>query len=106
MVNTFKVRRDLIIDGLNSIDHIICDIPKGAFYVFPDISYYLNKSYKNKIIKSAYDLSMILLEEEYIVTVSGESFGAPNNIRFSYATSEENIRQLINRLKSIFHLIK
>ena len=106
MVNTFKVRRDLIIDGLNSIDHIICDIPKGAFYVFPDISYYLNKSYKNKIIKSAYDLSMILLEEEYIVTVSGESFGAPNNIRFSYATSEETIRQLINRLKSIFHLIK
>ena len=62
--------------------------------------------YKNKIIKSAYDLSMILLEEEYIVTVSGESFGTPNNIRFSYATSEENIRQLINRLKSIFHLIK
>ncbi len=106
MVNTFKVRRDLIIDGLNSIDHIICDTPKGAFYVFPDISYYLNKSYKNKIIKSAYDLSMILLEEQYIVTVSGESFGAPNNIRFSYATSEENIRQLIDRLKSIFHLIK
>tara|TARA_B100001287_G_scaffold53809_1_gene42476 strand:- start:8484 stop:9668 length:1185 start_codon:yes stop_codon:yes gene_type:complete len=106
MINTFKVRRDLIIDGLNSIDHIICDTPKGAFYVFPDISYYLNKSYKNKIIKSAYDLSMILLEEQYIVTVSGESFGAPNNIRFSYATSEENIRQLIDRLKSIFHLIK
>ena len=106
MVNTFKVRRDLIIDGLNSIDHIICDTPKGAFYVFPDISYYLNKSYKNKIIKSAYDLSMILLEEQYIVTVSGESFGAPNNIRFSYATSEKNIRQLIDRLKSIFHLIK
>ena len=106
MVNTFKVRRDLIIDGLNSIDHIICDTPKGAFYVFPDISYYFNKSYKNKIIKSAYDLSMILLEEQYIVTVSGESFGAPNNIRFSYATSEKNIRQLIDRLKSIFHLIK
>ena len=106
MINTFKVRRDLIIDGLNSIDHIICDTPKGAFYVFPDISYYLNKTYKNKIIKSAYDLSMILLEEQYIVTVSGESFGAPNNIRFSYATSEENIRQLIDRLKSIFHLIK
>ena len=106
MVNTFKVRRDLIIDGLNSIDHIICDTPKGAFYVFPDISYYLNTSYKNKIIKSAYDLSMILLEEQYIVTVSGESFGAPNNIRFSYATSEENILQLIDRLKSIFHLIK
>lgn len=106
MINTFKVRRDLIIDGLNSIDHIICDTPKGAFYVFPDISYYLNKSYKNKIIKSAYDLSMILLEEQYIVTVSGESFGSPNNIRFSYATSEENIRQLIDRLKSIFHLIK
>ena len=106
MVNTFKVRRDLIIDGLNSIDHIICDTPKGAFYVFPDISYYLNKSYKNKIIKSAYDLSMILLEEQYIVTVSGESFGAPNNIRFSYATSEDVIHEMLDRFKTILSLVK
>jgi aspartate aminotransferase len=106
MVTTFKTRRDLILDGLTSVDHILCDTPKGAFYVFPDISYYLNKSYKNKIIKSANDLSMLLLEEQYIVTVSGESFGASNNIRFSYATSDEVIHKMIDRFNSIVSLIK
>ncbi len=106
MITTFKTRRDLILDGLTSVDHILCDTPKGAFYVFPDISYYLNRSYKNKIIKSANDLSMLLLEEQYIVTVSGESFGASNNIRFSYATSDEVIHKMIDRFNSIVSLIK
>ena len=106
MVTTFKTRRDLILDGLTSVDNIICDTPKGAFYVFPDVSHYLNKSYKDKVIKSANDLSMILLEEKYIVTVSGESFGAPNNIRFSYATSEDIINKMLDRLKTILSLVK
>ena len=106
MVTTFKTRRDLILDGLKSVDNILCDTPKGAFYVFPDVSYYLNKSYKDKIIKSANDLSMILLEEKYIVTVSGESFGAPNNIRFSYATSDDVIHKMLDRFKTILSLVK
>ena len=106
MVNTFKTRRDLILDGLTSVDNILCDTPKGAFYVFPDVSHYINKSYKDKVIKSANDLSMILLEEKYIVTVSGESFGAPNNIRFSYATSEDVIHKMLDRFKTILSLVK
>jgi len=106
MVNTFKTRRDLILDGLTSVDNILCDTPKGAFYVFPDVSHYINKSYKDKVIKSANDLSMILLEEKYIVTVSGESFGAPNNIRFSYATSEDVIHEMLDRFKTILSLVK
>ena len=106
MVTKFKTRRDLILDGLTSVDNILCDTPKGAFYVFPDVSHYINKSYKDKVIKSANDLSMILLEEKYIVTVSGESFGAPNNIRFSYATSEDVINKMLDRFKTIFSLVK
>lgn len=106
MVTKFKTRRDLILDGLTSVDNILCDTPKGAFYVFPDVSDYINKSYKDKVIKSANDLSMILLEEKYIVTVSGESFGAPNNIRFSYATSEDVIHKMLDRFKTILSLVK
>jgi len=106
MVTKFKTRRDLILDGLTSVDNILCDTPKGAFYVFPDVSHYINKSYKDKVIKSANDLSMILLEEKYIVTVSGESFGAPNNIRFSYATSEDVIHKMLDRFKTILSIVK
>ena len=106
MVNKFKIRRDFILNGLNEIDHITCDTPKGAFYVFPDISYFLNKKYKNNIIKSSSDLSMILLKEKFIVTVAGDCFGSSNNIRFSYATSEDIIYQMLQGLKSLLSIIK
>jgi len=106
MVSIFQKRRDLIIKGLNNIDHIICDQPKGAFYVFPDISYFLNKTYKGQLISSANDLSMLLLNEKFIVTVSGDSFGSPNNIRFSYATSDEIIHKMLERLEAVLSLIK
>ena len=106
MVSIFQKRRDLIIDGLNNINNIICDQPKGAFYVFPDISYFLNKTYKGQLINSANDLSMLLLNEKFIVTVSGDSFGSPNNIRFSYATSDEIIHKMIERLEAVLSLIK
>jgi len=106
MVSIFQKRRDLIIKGLNNINHIICDQPKGAFYVFPDISYFLNKTYKGQLISSANDLSMLLLNEKFIVTVSGDSFGSPNNIRFSYATSDEIIHKMLERLEAVLSLIK
>ena len=57
MVTKFKTRRDLILDGLTSVDNILCDTPKGAFYVFPDVSHYINKTFKDKVIKSANDLT-------------------------------------------------
>ena len=106
MVNIFKTRRDIIVKGLKSINNVECDIPKGAFYVFPNISYFLGKTYKGKKIRSANDLSMLLLNEKFIVTVSGESFGSPSNIRFSYATSEEIISKMLDRLSSVLSLIK
>ena len=106
MVSIFQKRRDLIIKGLNNINHIICNQPKGAFYVFPDISYFLNKTYKGQLINSANDLSMLLLNDKFIVTVSGDSFGSPNNIRFSYATSDEIIHKMLERLEEVLSLIK
>ena len=106
MASIFKKRRELIIEGLNSIDGIICDEPKGAFYVFPNISTFLNKNYQNITINSSNDLSMLLLEKTFVVTVAGECFGAPGNIRFSYATSDEIILQMIDRIKPILHSIK
>lgn len=106
MIEIFKTRRDLIINGLKVIKHIKCDVPKGAFYVFPNFSYFLNKSYKGKIINNINDLSMLLLNEKYIVTVSGDSFGSPNNIRFSYATSEDIIHKMLKRLELLLSLVK
>jgi len=106
MVNIFKKRRDLILDGFNTIQNITCDIPKGAFYVFPNISYFLNKSYKGNMIHTSSDLSMLLLKEQHIVTVAGDCFGAPSNIRFSYATSENTISKMIDKTQALFALIK
>ena len=106
MVEIFKIRRELILDGLNSIDGLTCDRPKGAFYVFPNISYFINKSYEDILIKSSYDLSKLLLEKTFVVTVAGDSFGSNNNIRFSYAASENAITQMIERIRPIFSLIK
>jgi aspartate aminotransferase len=106
MIEIFKTRRDLIINGLKAIKHIKCDVPKGAFYVFPNFSYFLNMSYKGKIINNVNDLSMLLLNEKYIVTVSGDSFGSPNNIRFSYATSEDIIHKMLKRLELLLSLVK
>ena len=106
MAKIFNHRRHLIVNGLNAIDYINCEMPNGAFYVLPDISYFLNKTYNETLIKSASDLSLLLLNEKHIVTVSGDSFGAPNNIRFSYATSEEVINNTLIGLRDFFTLIK
>ena len=91
MKKAFHVRRDLIVDRLNSMDGVTCDIPGGAFYVFPNFKEIINRNVSGNNIKSALDLCMMLLEKKLVVSVSGESFGADNNIRFSYATSEEVI---------------
>jgi len=101
MKEAFKVRRDLIVKRLNAIDGISCDTPGGAFYVFPDISNLINRNVSGKIIKSALDLCLILLETKSVVSVAGNSFGSNNNIRFSYATSEDIINEAMDRLEAI-----
>ncbi len=98
MVDEFHKRRDLVIDLLSKIEGIKINVPKGAFYVFPDISHYFNKTIKGKNIKNASDFSMFLLEEANVATVAGDSFGAPECIRISYAASQQNLIEAISRI--------
>ena len=100
MVDEFKDRRKLIIDLLSEIEGFKLNQPMGAFYVFPDISYFFGKTIKNKIIENASDFAIFLLEESHVATVTGDAFGSPNNIRISYAASKEQIKKAISRIKS------
>ena len=100
MVEIFKFRRNLILEEIKKNDKITCKTPNGAFYVFPNLSYYLGSRDSNgKIMKSSEELSLYILNETGVVTVAGQSFGVNDNIRISYATSEDIIKkaiQLIN----------
>ena len=99
MVDAFKERRKLILGLLSEIPGFKTNEPEGAFYVFPDISYYFGKTLKGKTINSAQDFAIFLLEEAGVATVTGEAFGDPNCIRISYAASEENIKEAMSRIK-------
>ena len=98
MVDEFKSRRDIVLELLGKIEGIKLNIPDGAFYVFPDISYFFGKTIKGKHIKDANDFSLFLLEEANVASVTGAAFGAPNCIRLSYAASEAILREAIKRI--------
>ena len=101
MIDEFKERRKLIINLLSEIKGIKLNQPMGAFYIFPDISYFFGKTIKNKKIKNASDFAILLLEESHVATVTGDAFGSPNNIRISYAASKDLIKKAISRIKSV-----
>jgi aspartate aminotransferase len=98
MVDEFKIRRDLIVGLMQEIKGIKCNVPEGAFYVFPDVSYYFGKTIKGKLIKDSSDFAMFLLEEANIATVTGDAFGAPDCIRISYAASQKDIKEAARRM--------
>ncbi len=96
----FKKRRDLIVNQLSQIEGIKCNVPDGAFYVFPDISYFFDKKDENNsVIKNSNDLSMYLLNDAHVATVAGAAFGTNECIRISYATSTKNIIEAAQRIK-------
>ena len=99
MINEFKTRRDLILGLLKDIEGFKTNTPEGAFYVFPNISYYFGKTLRGKTINNASDFSLYLLEEALVATVTGEAFGNPDCIRISYAASQEQIVEAIKRIK-------
>ena len=99
MIDAFKERRKLILGLLVEIPGFKTNQPQGAFYVFPDISYYFGKIIKGTTINTASDFSMYLLEKANVATVTGEAFGNPNCIRISYAASEEAITEACKRIK-------
>ena len=102
MIDEFSERRELIIDLLSEIEGFKLNNPDGAFYIFPDISYFFGKTIDGFQIKNSTDFSLFILEKAHVATVTGEAFGSPNNIRISYAASRENIKKAVDRIKSIF----
>ncbi len=99
MIDEFHHRRDLLLELLGSIEGFKLNIPEGAFYVFPDISWFFGKTIKDKTINNASDFALFLLEKAHVATVTGEAFGNPNCIRISYAASEKELREAVNRIK-------
>ncbi|RCL68137.1 MAG: pyridoxal phosphate-dependent aminotransferase [Cryomorphaceae bacterium] len=99
MVEEFKSRRELIIELLSEIKGFKLNEPKGAFYVFPDISYFFGKELNGNLINNASDFTIYLLENAHVATVTGDAFGSPKNIRISYAASNENIINAVKRIK-------
>jgi len=99
MVAAFHSRRDLVVGLLKEIPGVKINVPEGAFYVFPDVSSFFGKTLKGVEIKDADDLSMYLLEHANVATVTGDAFGNPDCIRFSYATSENILTEALRRIK-------
>ena len=107
MKNKFKERRQVMFDSLNSLDGVHCDMPGGAFYMFPDFSYYLKKETKEgKILGDTFDLSDYILDTANVVTVAGDGFGAKGYLRLSFATSSEIIKNGIKRIEKSLKELK
>ena len=99
MITAFHQRRDLVLEKLNEMEGVQVNIPEGAFYVFPDISYFFGKSYNGMVIKDSNDLCLYLLDEALVALVLGDAFGDPNCIRISYAAAEETLLEVMRRIK-------
>jgi len=106
MRDAFKIRRDLCYNILKEIPGLKLSLPPGAFYLFPDVSSFYGKSHNGYSISNSQDLCMYLLNEVYVVTVSGSAFGNDNCIRMSYATSEENLLKAMERIKQALLALK
>ncbi|MBI1305573.1 MAG: aminotransferase class I/II-fold pyridoxal phosphate-dependent enzyme [Bacteroidetes bacterium] len=99
MRNEFEIRRDVLFNGLRELPSFKPNYPKGAFYIFPDVSYYFNKSYNGQKIENAEDLCFYLLADAHVSLVSGAAFGNPECVRVSYAASTRDLNEAIRRMK-------
>ncbi|SFH24738.1 pyridoxal phosphate-dependent aminotransferase [Pontibacter chinhatensis] len=100
MAEAYRRRRDLVLDLMNDIPGFKTYLPNGAFYIFPDVSAYFGKQFEGKTMESAEDLSMFILSDAHVAVVSGEAFGAPQCIRFSFAASDEKLVEAMRRIKN------
>lgn len=106
MRDAFAKRRDNIVNLLREIDGFKVNVPKGAFYVFPDVSAYYGKTFGSRIINDANDFCMYILEHAHVAIVPGTAFGEPKCVRFSYAASDEQIIEAVKRLKKALSELK
>jgi aspartate aminotransferase len=106
MRTSFLKRRDMVLDIMRDIPGWKFNKPVGAFYVFPDVSYFFGKSDGETTIKNATDLCMYLLKDAKVSLVTGEAFGDDNCVRLSYATSDEVLKEALRRIKVSFAKLK
>jgi aspartate aminotransferase len=106
MVKQFGQRRARVLELVKEIPGIICPVPEGAFYVFPDVSSYYGKSDGETVINNAGDLSMYLLNKAHVSSVMGDAFGEPKCVRFSFANSMKNIEEGWKRIKAALAQLK
>ncbi|NLA24419.1 MAG: pyridoxal phosphate-dependent aminotransferase [Bacteroidales bacterium] len=106
MTAIFKKRRDAALKQIQTIPGFKTGTPDGAFYLFPDVSHYFGKSDGETTIKTSDDLALFLLNKGHVATVAGDAFGAPECLRLSYATSEEEMSEALNRIKNALELLK
>lgn len=99
MIDAFEKRRNLVYELMKDIKGFKCNLPKSAFYFFPDISYFIGKTINGSLIRDADDFAMSLLVNAHVGCVGGTSFGNPNCMRFSYAASEEDLIEAMRRIK-------
>ncbi len=106
MRDAFLKRRDLVLSLMSEIPGLKTNVPQGAFYVYPEVSYYFGKKYKDYLILNATDLTLYLLDEGHLALVPGAAFGEDRYIRFSYATNEENLIEALKRMKDALSKLK
>ena len=106
MRKAFERRRNLVLGLIKEIPGLECNTPDGAFYVFPKCNTYFGTSFGDRKINDSADLAMYLLEEGHVACVGGVAFGAPECIRLSYATSDENLVEAIKRIKQALANLK
>ena len=100
MVAAYHRRRDLVLELAQEIPGLKTPTPDGAFYVFPDVSAFLGRTAPDgTLLETSADLALYLLRDAHVAAVSGDSFGAPDCIRFSTAASDEKLREAFGRIK-------
>ena len=99
MRQAFERRRNLIVELAKDIPGLEVNVPEGAFYLFPKCSSFFGKSDGTTVVKNSTDLALYLLEKGHVATVGGDAFGDPECFRMSYATSDDNIREAMRRIK-------
>ena len=102
----FERRRDLIVKLAKDIPGLEVNVPQGAFYLFPKCSSFFGKSDGETVINNSTDFAMYILEKAHVATVGGDAFGDPDCFRMSYATSDDNIREAMRRIKEVLAVLK
>jgi len=106
MRDTFKKRRDRVLELMKDIPGMKANVPDGAFYIFPEISHYIGKSFEGTLIKNAADLCFFLLDNARVAVVPGAAFGNDNYIRISYTAAEDLLVEAVKRMKESLALLK